>query len=118
MILNRIYRDFVEFISREIVRAKETDKEKLYTIYWYVIEAGVCRENGELKVFGASQLSSYGEIAYVFSDQPQIINFDLLKICDTSVNIHEMQSTIYEIPSIDYLKEIKPQIKRMLEHSK
>jgi phenylalanine-4-hydroxylase len=115
LILNPSYRDFIEFIAGKIVMASDTDKPKLDNIYWYLIEAGVCRENGELRVFGASQLSSYGEIAYVFSGEPQIVSFDLLKVCHTSFNMHQMQSTIYEIPSLDYLKEIGLQIKGMFE---
>lgn len=116
LVLNPIYQDFLEFISRKIIMAEDTSKQKLCKIYWYLIEAGVCRENNELKVFGASQLSSYGEIAYLFSGQPQIFSFDLLQVCDASVNIHQMQSSLYEIPSFDYFKEIKFEINGMFKN--
>ena len=50
--------------------------EKLATCFWFTVEYGLCRQNGELKAYGAGLLSSFGELEYCLTDKPQIKEFD------------------------------------------
>ena len=115
LLLSPVYRDFIEYISLKTITANEREKEKLSTIYWYTIEAGVCLENGEHRVYGASQLSSFEEIIYAVSDQPNVVPFTLKKVCNTLVNIHELQQTFFEIPSFNYLGAIKYELEELIK---
>jgi len=38
--------------------------KRLGTIYWFVLEFGACRENGEVKAVGPGMLSSFGEMEH------------------------------------------------------
>lgn len=104
------YQDFVAFISEKIVLANGEKKKQLSALYWYTIEAGVCQEKGERRLYGTTQLSSFTEIDYALSPQPTVIPFDFQTVINTEVNMYEIQKTLFEIPSLKYLQVIKSQI--------
>jgi phenylalanine-4-hydroxylase len=112
-----VYRDFVEYISEKMLTVNEDVKKQIGSLYWYTIEAGVCQENGERRIYGASQVSSFHEIAYAVSNEPTVLPFDLQKILSLKIENEEVQTTLFEIPSFDYLETIKTEFEAQLNKS-
>jgi len=78
--------------------------DKLARLYWYTVEFGLIREAGELKLYGAGIVSSYGESIFALEDpSPHRLGFDLKRLMRTQYRIDDYQQTYFVIDSFDDL---------------
>ncbi len=86
------------------VTKKSDDRvvEGLIRAYWYCLEFGLVRENGQLKAVGAGLLSSFGELGR-FEKEATLLPFDLDVIEQTPFDPTQYQSTLFVAPSEDAL---------------
>ncbi|XP_054155814.1 protein henna-like [Oppia nitens] len=75
--------------------------EKLATCYWFTIEFGLCRQQNQLKAYGAGLLSSYGELEYSLSGKPDIRPFDPYVTGSQKYPITQYQPIYYLADSFD-----------------
>lgn len=90
--------DFARF-SQEIglasLGAPDDYIEKLATCYWFTIEFGLCKQDGQIKAYGAGLLSSFGELQYSMSDKPKVLPFDPVVTGATKYPITQYQPLYY-----------------------
>ncbi|KAF5278974.1 hypothetical protein FQA39_LY05652 [Lamprigera yunnana] len=63
--------------------------------FWFTVEIGLCRENGQLKACGAGLLSSYGKLEYCLSDEPETKAFEPTKAALENFPITKYQPIYY-----------------------
>eukprot|EP01147_Barroeca_monosierra_P000281 gene281-3653_t len=101
-------KEFAEF-SQEIglasLGATDEDVQRLATVYWFTVEFGVCRQNGEIKAYGAGLLSSFGELEYCLTDKPKIRPFEPEITGVTEYPVTEYQPQYFVADSFASAKE-------------
>ena len=65
------------------------------------MEFGLCRQNGDIKAYGAGLLSSFGELEYCLSDKPETRPFDPEKTGVTEYPITMFQPIYYVTESFE-----------------
>uniref|UniRef100_A0A0K0EZB1 Phenylalanine-4-hydroxylase (inferred by orthology to a human protein) n=1 Tax=Strongyloides venezuelensis TaxID=75913 RepID=A0A0K0EZB1_STRVS len=71
--------------------ASDEEIEKLATIYWFIIEFGLCYEDGKYKAIGAGLISAFGELQHACSDNPRHEDFDPEIVGKTSYDDSDYQ---------------------------
>ena len=78
----------------------------LTRLYWYTVEFGLIRQDGELRIYGSGIVSSKGESIHCLeSPAPNRIGFDLKRIMQTRYRIDSYQKTYFVIDSYEELIE-------------
>ncbi len=99
--------DFMQALGKEGLRAHASGAiHRLARLYWYSVEFGLARENGELRIYGAGLASSFGEAGFALdSDQPRRRRFDLARVIRTRYRSDAFQRAYFVIDSFDDLLE-------------
>jgi phenylalanine-4-hydroxylase len=89
---------------------------KLQRIYWFTIEFGLIRENGEIKIYGAGIASSYGEANHIFESELLHLEYDIHEVMDCQFHTDRIQDKYFVIESLEELiksiQELTVKLKR------
>jgi phenylalanine-4-hydroxylase len=90
MFANKDFADFSQEIGLASLGASDEQIEKLGRVYWYTVEYGLCAERGKRKAIGAGLLSSFGELEYCMTDQPQVLPWNPNDACQRDYPISKV----------------------------
>jgi len=107
------YVEITNLIAQGVMSAKdEKAVEKWSRVYWFAIEFSLIEEKGEIKVFGAGLLSSFGEMEYAYSSEVTRKPFHIEDVITTDYDNTQMQDLLFVIPSLPFLKK---EVQRLLD---
>ena len=74
-------------------------------LYWFTVEFGLCKQDGQVRAYGAGLLSAYGELQYSLSDKPEVKPFTPETTVIQQYNDQDYQTTYFLAESFEDMKE-------------
>jgi phenylalanine-4-hydroxylase len=84
--------------------------ELISRIYWYTVEFGLIKENGNLRIYGAGILSSPGESRFCLSDDAVRYPFNVDDVLESYYIKEKFQEKYFVLESYQQLAESIPEI--------
>jgi phenylalanine-4-hydroxylase len=105
-----VFADFLQHYGKVCAGLDSAEAlERMGRLFWFTVEFGVIRQEGEIKVYGSGLISSHGECTHVVdpgpAGGPEIRDFNLEQVLDTTVDVSKMQPVLYAIESFDQIYE-------------
>lgn len=100
---------FADLLQRcgQIGAAAETQEQldEITRLFWFTIEFGLIREDGEVKAYGSGLISSHGDCANALSERCNRRPFSLDDVFAQDFEIDHFQDVLFVIDSFDQLFE-------------
>jgi phenylalanine-4-hydroxylase len=109
--------EFLSCLAETAVKHIENEEivEAIARLYWYTVEFGLVKEDGEIKIYGAGILSSIGETDYCLSDEATRVPFDLKEILQTPYIKDKYQEKYFVLESMEQLREAGEQLEQAIK---
>merc|ERR1719499_1382990 len=98
------FADFSQEIGLASLGATDDQITQLARCYWFSVEFGMCGPENDRKAYGAGLLSSFGELQYCLSDEPEIRPWDPFNAAQQDFPITTYQPVYYRAESFQDAK--------------
>ena len=116
---HKVFADFLEHYGRVCAGISDAAVlEKLGRLFWYTVEFGVIRQDGEIKVYGSGLISSHGECRNVMAGKCAIHDFTLDEVLETKVKVDELHKLLFAVSSFDQVYEAMHEAERRAKNGR
>nr|XP_023015237.1 tryptophan 5-hydroxylase 1 [Leptinotarsa decemlineata] len=105
LLANPTFAQFSQELGLASLGACQEDIDKLATLYFFTVEFGLAKEEGQLKVYGAGLLSSVAELKHAISSPETVKRFDPELTCQQECIITDFQLGYWYTDSFEEAKE-------------
>lgn len=110
---HKVFADFLEHYGRVCAGISNAEiLEKLGRLFWYTVEFGVIRQDGEVKAYGSGLISSHGECRNVMGGNCAIHDFTPDEVLATRVKVNELHKLLFAVGSFDQVYEAMHEAER------
>ncbi len=102
-----VFADFLEHYGKVCAAAIDRPEvlERLGRLFWFTVEFGLIRQQGEIKVYGSGLISSHGECTRVLGGGCEIRDFDVDAVLNQPVDTGAMQPVLFAVESFEQIYE-------------
>jgi phenylalanine-4-hydroxylase len=102
-----VFADFLQTWGQAALAAcGEAQLERLTRLFWFTVEFGLIRENGELRLYGSGLISSPGEARFALESRDvERRPFELERVCATPFEIDHYQPLLFVLDSFAQLRD-------------
>ena len=116
-----VFADFLQTYGKAALLTTDPyHTERLARLFWFTVEFGLIREDGEIKLYGSGLISSPGESVHALtSKEVEHRPFDLDTVCNTSFEIDHYPPILYVLESFAQLRDaMNSYANRLIEEAK
>lgn len=108
-----VFADFLQAYGAAACRAQsEDDVTRMGRLFWFTVEFGLIREDGETKVYGSGLISSSEDAANALGPECDRRPFSLDEVFEQPVHVDRLQDVLFVVESFDELFEAVEEARR------
>ncbi len=101
-----VFGNFLEHYGKVCADLKSPEAlEQMGRLFWFTVEFGLIRQDGQVKVYGSGLISSHGECTRVLQGGCEVRPFDLDEVLAQKFDTGAMQPVLYAVESFDQIYE-------------
>ena len=110
-----VFADFLQGFGEVAARARtEEDVTRMARLFWFTVEFGLVREDGEVKLYGSGLISSHGDAANALGPDCDRRPFSLEAVMEQHFEIDHFQDVLFVVDSFDQLFDAVERAKRLV----
>jgi phenylalanine-4-hydroxylase len=103
---HKVFADFLQHYGAVCAALQDHEQiERIGRLFWYTVEFGLIRQDGEVKVYGSGVISSQGECTNVLNGGCEIADFRLEDVLNAPVVVDHLQKKLFAIEAFDQIYE-------------